>query len=153
MKQIRGNKANESLLLVNKNTMEKKVFEIEMKVRDYECDAQGIVNNANYLHYMETTRHEFMLSLGYSFVESHKQGIDPVVTCANLQYKTSLTGSEMFISTLTVERSGVKTIFHQNIYRKSDRSLCCKGKIEAVILINGKLSRGDAYDELMKIYL
>jgi len=26
-------------------------FETVMKVRDYECDAQGIVNNANYLHY------------------------------------------------------------------------------------------------------
>ena len=23
-----------------------------MEVRDYECDIQGIVNNANYLHYM-----------------------------------------------------------------------------------------------------
>jgi acyl-CoA thioester hydrolase len=133
--------------------MEKKIFEIEMKVRDYECDAQGIVNNANYLHYMENTRHEFLASLGYSFAASHRQGIDPVITRANLQYKTSLTGGDTFISTLTIERTGVKMLFHQHIYRKSDRSLCCKGKIEAVILINGKLSRGDAYDELMKNYL
>jgi acyl-CoA thioester hydrolase len=133
--------------------MTEKVFEIEMKVRDYECDAQGIVNNANYLHYMEYTRHEFLVSLGYSFAESHRKGIDPVVTRADLQYKTSLTGGELFISALTVERVGVKMVFHQHIYRKSDRSLCCKGKIEAVILVNGKLSRGDAYDDLMKNYL
>jgi acyl-CoA thioester hydrolase len=133
--------------------MDKKIFEIEMKVRDYECDAQGIVNNANYLHYMENTRHEFMISLGFSFAESHRLGVDPVVTRADLQYKTSLTGGEAFISSLTVERTGVKIIFHQNIYRKNDRSLCCKGKIEAVVLINGKLSRGDYYDERMKEYL
>jgi acyl-CoA thioester hydrolase len=133
--------------------MEKKIFEIEMKVRDYECDAQGIVNNANYLHYMENTRHEFLGSLGHSFAESHRRGIDPVVTRADLQYKTSLSGGEAFISALTVERAGIKMIFHQNIYRKSDRSLCCRGKIEAVILVNGKLSRGDAYDELLKNYL
>ncbi|MDR0866499.1 MAG: acyl-CoA thioesterase [Candidatus Symbiothrix sp.] len=131
----------------------KKVFEIEMKVRDYECDAQGIVNNANYLHYFENTRHEFMLSLGFSFKESHLLGVDPVVTRADLHYKNSLTGGEAFISSLSVERKGVKMIFHQAIHRKADAALCCKGQIEAVILMNGNLSRGDYYDELMKDYI
>ena len=31
------------------------IFELKMKVRDYECDGQGIVNNANYQHYTEHT--------------------------------------------------------------------------------------------------
>ena len=43
------------------------VYQHEDKVRDYECDLQGVVNNANYLHYMEHTRHEFLLSLGENF--------------------------------------------------------------------------------------
>ncbi|GHU62614.1 thioesterase [Bacteroidia bacterium] len=133
--------------------MDKKVFEIEMKVRDYECDVQGIVNNANYLHYMENTRHEFMESLGIYFSKSHKEGIDPVVARADLRYKASLTGGEIFISKLTVEREGAKIVFHHNIHRKSDKALCCKGRVEIVVLINGKLSKGDAYDELMKNYL
>ena len=133
--------------------MSRKVFEIEMKVRDYECDAQGIVNNANYLHYFETTRHEFMESLGYSFAESHRQGIDPVVARADLQYKNSLAGGEVFLSQLSVKRSGVKIIFYQTIFRKNDHALCCQGQIEAVVLINGKLSRGEYYDSLMKEYL
>ena len=47
-----------------------------MKVRDYECDLQGIVNNANYQHYLEHTRHEFLLSTGVSFAALHEQG-DP----------------------------------------------------------------------------
>lgn len=42
--------------------MEKYIYELKMKVRDYECDLQGIVNNANYQHYIEHTRHEFLLS-------------------------------------------------------------------------------------------
>jgi acyl-CoA thioester hydrolase len=131
----------------------KKIFEIEMKVRDYECDAQGIVNNANYLHYFENTRHEFMQSLGTSFKESHAAGVDPVVAHADLHYKTPLTGNDPFLSSLTVERSGVKIIFHQTIRRKTDNALCCEGQIEAVILIHGRLSRGDYFDDIMKDYL
>ena len=40
----------------------KYVYEREMEVRDYELDAEGIVNNANYLHYLEHTQY-FILEL------------------------------------------------------------------------------------------
>ena len=53
------------------------IYELEMKVRDYECDLQGIVNNANYQHYLEHTRHEFLTSVGVSFAALHEQGVDP----------------------------------------------------------------------------
>ena len=133
--------------------MGKKVFEIDIKVRDYECDAQGIVNNANYLHYFEITRHEFMESLSISFLENHAKGVDPVVSRADLHYKTSLVGGDVFLSSLTVERKGAKMIFRQNIKRKRDNALCCKATIEVVVLINDVLSRGDYYDEQMREYL
>lgn len=60
--------------------MKKKyAYEMPMRVRDYEVDCQGIVNNANYLHYMEHTRHEFCRMAGCSFAEMHLRGIDPVL--------------------------------------------------------------------------
>ena len=37
----------------HKTMIKKYIFETRMEVRDYECDIQGIVNNANYLHYTE----------------------------------------------------------------------------------------------------
>lgn len=40
------------------------IYELPIKVRDYEVDAEGIVNNANYLHYLEHTRHEFCEEAG-----------------------------------------------------------------------------------------
>ena len=43
-----------------------------MQVRDYECDLQGIVNNANYLHYAEHTRHLFLKQQGVSFAAMHE---------------------------------------------------------------------------------
>ena len=56
--------------------MSQYIYELEMKVRDYECDLQGIVNNANYQHYLEHTRHEFLISVGISFAALHEQGVD-----------------------------------------------------------------------------
>ena len=85
--------------------MEKYIYELEMKVRDYECDLQGIVNNANYQHYLEHTRHEFLLSTGVSFAGLHEQGVDPVVARINMAFKTPLKSGDEFISnTLYEER-------------------------------------------------
>jgi acyl-CoA thioester hydrolase len=130
--------------------MEQKTFEIEFKVRDYECDAQGIVNNANYLHYTEMTRHEFLATLGISFFEYHLAGIDPVVARADLHYKTSLTGGDTVLSSLQVERKGAKIIFNHTIRRKSDHAVCCLATVEIATLVNGRLTRGEFFDEKLK---
>lgn len=73
------------------------IYELEMKVRDYECDLQGIVNNANYQHYLEHTRHEFLTSVGISFAALHEQGVDPVVVLCWLR-SVKKWGSEVLSS-------------------------------------------------------
>jgi acyl-CoA thioester hydrolase len=57
-------------------------YELEMKVRDYECDLQGIVNNAVYQNYFEHTRHEFLRENQLSFRNCNQQGIDAVVAAS-----------------------------------------------------------------------
>ena len=66
------------------------LFETRMDVRDSECDIQGIVNNANYLHYTEHTRHRFLRSIGVSFSELHHKGVDAVVARMKLKYRAPL---------------------------------------------------------------
>ena len=60
-------------LIKNLNAMDY-IYELRLKVRDYECDLQGIVNNANYQHYIEHTRHEFLRSENVSFADLHNRG-------------------------------------------------------------------------------
>ena len=78
-----------------------------MEVRDYECDIEGIVNNANYLHYMEHTRHLFLKECGLSFAEMHNKGVDAVVARMNLQYKVPLQCDDCLLYTSPSPRDGL----------------------------------------------
>ena len=129
------------------------IFETRMQVRDYECDIEGIVNNANYLHYAEHTRHLFLKECGQSFAEMHSRGIDAVVARMNLQFKTPLQCDDEFISRLNLTKEGIKYVFHQDIYRASDNKLCFKGVIDLVCIVNGKLANSPEYDEAFKDYI
>ena len=134
--------------------MTQPIFEHRLKVRDYECDVQGHVNNANYQHYFEVTRHEFLEKVGLNFHQLHLQGIDAVVARVDIRYKIPLIGMDEFVCTVKqIERQNVKYIFHQEIYRVSDNALCAKAKIEVVNLVNGKLSQPEVFDEAFKEYI
>ena len=125
------------------------IFETRMEVRDYECDIEGIVNNANYLHYMEHTRHLFLKSRGLSFAEMHNKGVDAVVARMNLQYKTPLRCDDEFISRLGLRKEGLRYVFNQDIFRASDNRLCVRATVELVCLINGKLGNSEEYDKML----
>ena len=124
-----------------------------MMVRDYECDIEGIVNNANYLHYAEHTRHLFLKACGLSFAEMHQKGVDAVVARMNLQFKTPLTCDDEFGSRLGLHKEGIRYVFNQDIYRASDEKLCFRGVIEIVCLVNGKLADSEDYNLAFERYL
>ena len=128
-------------------------FTHEMKVRDYECDLQGIVNNANYQHFMEHSRHELLDSLGVHFGKLHEDGIDAMVAKITIEYKTPLRSGDKFVVGINLERKGPKIIFYQDIYRLSDGKLCTKGMVETICIENGRLTRGAIFDEIFKDYL
>ena len=112
--------------------MKNYLYSAVMKTRDYECDAQGVVNNANYIHYLEATRHEWLQSEGFSFQKWHEEGIDVMVSGISIKYKTSLRGQEEFISCLNFRRDGARFIFDQDIFRKSDNALCASAEVSVV---------------------
>lgn len=123
------------------------IFELKDKVRDYECDLQGIVNNANYQHYLEHCRHEFLLSHNISFAELHDKGTDAVVARLTMQFKVPLKSGDEYISKLWIKKDGVKYIFMQDIFRASDMKLSIRAQVESVCLVNGKLGNSPELDE------
>jgi len=118
----------------------KYIFEITLKVRDYECDLQGIVNNANYQHYIEHTRHEFLRSEGISFAALHEQGIDAVVARLQMAFKTPLRSGDSFVSRLALRKEGIKYVFVQDLFRLPDEKPVLRSTVDTVCLVNGRLA-------------
>lgn len=133
--------------------MKNYIFELGMKVRDYECDLQGIVNNANYQHYLEHTRHEFLSSVGVSFADLHKRGVDPVVARIHIAFKIPLKSGDEFVSKLYLKKEGIKYVFYQDIFRFSDNKLSIQSTVETVCMSNGRLCRSELFDEIFASFL
>lgn len=132
--------------------MDKYIYELKMKVRDYECDLQGIVNNANYQHYIEHTRHEFLTSTGI-IARLHEEGIDPVVARLTMAFKTPLKSGDEFVSKLYMKKEGIKYVFYQDIFRLPDMKIVIKSTVETVCVINGRLGNSELFDTTFAPYL
>ena len=126
------------------------LYQLNFKVRDYELDVQGIVNNSVYQNYLEHTRHEFLLANNISFADLSKEGIDAVVARVEIAYKNSLRSGDEFVCKLNVTKEGPKYLFSQVIVRKSDEKICVKAKITTVVVDHGVLvSQFAPFDKLI----
>ena len=109
-----------------------KSFSLEMAVRDYECDLQGVVNNAVYQNYLEHARHEYLKSLGIDFAALAAQKINLVVVRVEIDYKLSLTSGDRFTVEVCPEQlTPVRVGFRQTIRRLPD------GKVVIQALVTG----------------
>jgi len=91
---------------------------VEFQVRDYECDMQGVVNNAVYQNYLEHARHEFLKSKGIDFAEMTKEGVNLVVIRAELDYRSPLKSGDPFHVVTRMEQvSALRFAFLQKIVK------------------------------------
>ena len=114
-------------------------YNLKFVVRDYECDLQGVVNNANYQHYLEHARHQFLISKDISFVQLHDEGIDLIITKVEIEYKFPLRSRDEFVVTVEIQREGnVRILFVQDIFRLPDLKPVVKAKVTGVATRKGR---------------
>jgi len=126
------------------------IHSTEFTVRDYECDIQGVVNNANYQHYLEHARHELLVWKGISFEKLHKEGLDLVVTRVEIDYKYPLRSRDKFVIRTCLLREGnIRLVFVQDIFRIPDEKLIIKARVTGVATRKGRpVSPGDIIQQL-----
>src|SRR6266508_2138117 len=113
---------------------------VPFEVRDYECDLQGVVNNANYQHYLEHARHVYLKQIGIDFAALSGQGIHLVVIRVEIDYLCPLRSGDRFYVALCPERvSRLRFGFVQDIYRVPDDKVIVKARvIGAAVNRNGR---------------
>jgi acyl-CoA thioester hydrolase len=129
-------------------------FELEMKVRDYEVDLQGIVNNAVYQHYLEHARHEFLISRDIDFAALHAQGKDLVVARIEIDYRSPLKSRDKFKVTLRVKKEGpLKVVFAQTVVRLPDNKVCIEARVTGICLKSGRPARPEDVLDISRLGL
>lgn len=114
------------------------VFTCQLAVRDYECDMQGVVNNAVYQNYLEHARHEFLKSRGLDFARLTADGIIVVVVRAEIDYRISLRSGDVFdVSVQPEQLSPLRLAFRQQIRHRDGRVM-----LDALITTTAVNERG-----------
>ena len=124
---------------------------LSFKVRDYECDLQGVVNNAVYQNYLEHARHEFLQERGINFAAVTAGGIHLIVIRAELDYRRPLkSGDEFTVCSKVQRQTKLRFEFLQDIIRSSDQRLMLQARIIGTSL--NKNGRPFVAEELRQLF-
>nr|AGS54141.1 thioesterase family protein [uncultured bacterium contig00051] len=95
--------------------------ECSLRVRTYECDSYGHVNNANYLNYLEVARYEFLKDIGFDYPNAIKEGYGVYIARIEIEYKKpAFTDDTLVIRSRPVKKGAVSGVILQEIWRDSD---------------------------------
>ena len=106
--------------------------EHRLTVQSYECDANGHVNNAVYLNYLESGRVAFLKAAGCSYRELREQGFGLVVVRICIDYRSEARMEDpLVVVTEPVKKRITGGIFGQKVYReeKSGRVLVADAEV------------------------
>ncbi len=107
-------------------------------VRSYELDSYSHVNNANYLHYLEEGRYDFMAQAGIDFLKLTSEGYQLFVTRIDIQYKVSARlGDILTVETEPLTLKAVQGSFHQQVFRQ-DGVLCVDATVYWASIKDGR---------------
>jgi acyl-CoA thioester hydrolase len=112
-----------------------KKFSQTLKVRSYELDAQGHVNYAVYLSYLEYARVATMQQLGIPFEHYFRKGTGIVIVEVHIKYLHPATlGDELEITLEGMKAGKTSLTFKQDIFNVKTGKKLLEAELVAVFL-------------------
>ena len=116
-------------------------FHYTLKVRSYDLDSFGHLNNAVYLNYLEEARCDYMEQRGLVFTDFHKWKAYAFVVSAEIRYKSPAQYGDMLDihgGFAEMKRTTFSLVYE--IYNKTTSRLCAKAQMSfAFVNESGKL--------------
>ncbi|UCF65300.1 MAG: acyl-CoA thioesterase [bacterium] len=115
-------------------------FITSFRVRSYECDSYGHVNNAVYLNYLEFARMSALIEQGFTLKSMKQKGYLVVIKKIEIEYKHPLfQDDEVIIKTFSSESRNTSGTFTQLVYRKGIDQPAAEAKVTWVFInLKGK---------------
>ena len=95
------------------------------RVQYYETDRMGVAHHANYIHWMEEARIDFMDQLGFPYAEMEKEGVLSPVKALTCEYRHSCTfGDEIRVEVSVLSFNGVVMTIGYEMRNTAGEEIC-----------------------------
>ncbi|MDZ7821360.1 MAG: thioesterase family protein [Candidatus Marinimicrobia bacterium] len=111
-----------------------KIWKSSLRVRSYELDSFGHVNNGTFAKYLEKARGDYLREAGMRFDDFHRWGKFPVIAHVSIDYKAPAFFDEALHILAKAGRVGTSSITLKYRIEKDDGTLCAEAETVMVFV-------------------